>query len=162
MEKKYFVNPVEFTAAISTVIVAFTMAFSLLYIKRPVSALFFFGIALLFLKVSFTTGAKITISPEGITRSVLGKATKTLTWDEITEVGVAGSRIFNKGSKEKCGTLYIYFSKTPMDDQERFQMMLKWPPKDKLYLQYDQYRMDFIQALYNQKVHTYNTGSLKV
>ncbi|MBT9777339.1 hypothetical protein GPL15_12575 [Clostridium sp. MCC353] len=162
MEKKYFVNPVEFTAAMCTVIVSAVISCSLVYIRRPVSALVFFLIALLFLKVSFTTGAKITINPDRITRSVLGKTTISFTWDEISEVGVAGSRIFNKGNKEKSGTLYIYFSKTPMTDEERFQMMLKWPPKDKIYLEHDKYRMDFIQTMYGKKVQKYNTGSLKI
>ena len=162
MEKKYFVNPIEFTAAISTVAAAAVIACSLLYIRRPVSALVFFAIALLFFKVSFTAGAIITINPNGITRSVLGKVRNTFTCVEISEVGVAGSRIFNKGNKEKSGTLYIYFSKTPMTDEERFQMMLKWPPKDKIYLEHDKYRMDFIQTMYGKKVQTYNTGSLKI
>ena len=162
MEKKYFVNPIEFTAAISTVAIAAVIACCLLYIRRPVSALVFFVIALLFFKVSLTAGAIITINPNGINRSVLGKVRNTFTWDEISEVGVAGSRIFNKGNKEKSGTLYIYFSKTPMTDEERFQMMLKWPPKDKIYLEHDKYRMDFIQTMYGKKVQTYNTGSLKI
>lgn len=162
MQKKYFVNPIEFTAAITTVIVTAVIAVCLLSIKRPVSALVFFFISLIFTKVSLTTGAKITINPEGVSRSVFGKVTKSFAWDQISEVGVAGSRIFAKGNKEKNGTLYIYFSQVPLTDQERFQMMLKWPPKDKIYLEHDKYRMDFIQTMYGKKVQKYNTGSLKI
>ena len=161
MQKKYFVNPLEFTAALTTVVVSAVLACSLIFIGRPGSALLFIVIALLFLKVSLTAGAKVAIGPDGITRSVLGKTVLSFTWDEIAEVGVAGSRIFNKGNKEKSGTLYIYFSKTPMDDQERFQMMLKWPPKDKIYLEHDKYRMDFIQVLYGKTIQKYNAGRLK-
>ena len=41
-------------------------------------------------------------------------------------------------------------------------MMLYWPPKDKLYLQHDKYRMDFIQSIYGRKIQKFNTGKVKV
>lgn len=162
MQKSYFVNPVEFAVAMCTAVVAAVIACCLIYISRPVSALVFFGISLLFFKVSATTGAKITIDPETITRSLFGRVTESFRWDEVVEVGVAGSRIFPKGNPNKSGALYIYFSKTELTDDERFQMMLNWPPKDKLYLAHDKDRMDFIQVLYGKKIQKYNTGSTKV
>ena len=162
MEKKYFVNPTQLAAAGATALATAVLAVTLMGLRRPVSALVFLVIAVVFGRIALETGAWIVVNPDGVSRRLFGRTAMSMTWDEMGEVGVAGARIFNKGNPDKTGTLYIYFSRTPMTEEERFSMMLSWPPKDKLYLQHDKYRMDFIQSIYGRKIQKFNTGKVKV
>ena len=89
-------------------------------------------------------------------------AESTASKAESAETGAAGSKILNKGNPNKTGTVYIYFSPTALDDNERFDMMLKWPPKDKLYLRYSEARLNFIKTGCGMDIVGYNIGKLKI
>ena len=153
-------NPIQFGISLATIVGSLLFGISLALISLWGSSLLFFAIAMLFVWVSSSCGAIITITDEGVTRSVFGKITKTMTWKEIKEIGVAGTDLFTKSKKDRTDTLHIYFSKSPMTDEERFDMMLQWPPKDGLYLQYTKNRAQTIQAFWSDKIHTYNAGEI--
>lgn len=162
MEQKYFVNPREFIVSAATAIGSAIIAGICIMLGRYFSALIFAAIALIFLKMTLDAGARLSVGQTGITRRLFGKVTHQISWEEVAEVGIAGSKVFNKGNPSKTGTVYIYFSQEPMDDQERFNMMLKWPPKNKLYLSYNKSRLDFVKTVSGKEITGYNIGKLKV
>lgn len=162
MEQNYFVNPLELAIAAATAAGSGAIAGVCLFLGRFLSALVFLAIALLFFKIALDAGAKISVGKDGVSRRLLGKTTHSFKWEEISETGAAGSKILNKGNPNKTGTVYIYFSPTALDDNERFDMMLKWPPKDKLYLRYSEARLNFIKTVCGMDIVGYNIGKLKI
>ena len=162
MEQNYFVNPLELAIAAATAAGSGAIAGVCLFLGRFLSALVFLAIALLFFKIALDAGAKISVGKDGVSRRLLGKTTHSFKWEAIAETGAAGSKILNKGNPNKTGTVYIYFSPTALDDNERFDMMLKWPPKDKLYLRYSEARLNFIKTVCGMDIVGYNIGKLKI
>jgi len=162
MQSKYRVDTFKAVVSMATVIFCFLMGISLIIISRYGSAAVFFLIGLIFLKPLYTYGATISIDQQGIVCRFLSKTIKRFTWDEIAEVGVAGTRIFSKKDSNRTGTLYIYLSKSAMTDEDRFQMMLKWPPKDKIFLVYSRKRLESVQMHFSSKIQTYNAGTLHI
>lgn len=160
-ESRYIVYPLQLIVSLATIAIAAPLAITTWIMKSIGTAILFTCITLLFILISLSNGSVISIGPEGISRSVLGKITKTLRWEEIAEVGVAGSKVFRQLNKQKTGTMYIYFSEETMTEDERFQMMFNWPPKGKLYLQYKKPRIESIRAFWKGTITTYNTGDLK-
>ena len=162
MEQNYFVNPLELAIAAATAAGSGAIAGVCLFLGRFLSALVFLAIALLFFKIALDAGAKISVGKDGVSRRLLGKTTHAFKWEEIAETGAAGSKILNKGNPNKTGTVYIYFSPMALDDNERFDMMLKWPPKDNLYLRYSEARLNFIKTVCGMDIVGYNIGKLKI
>ena len=162
MEQNYFVNPLELAIAAATAAGSGAIAGVCLFLGRFLSALVFLAIALLFFKIALDAGAKISVGKDGVSRRLLGKTTHSFKWEEIAETGAAGSKILNKGNPNKTGTVYIYFSPTALDDNDRFDMMLRWPPKDKLYLRYSEARLNFIKTVCGMDIVGYNIGKLKI
>ena len=104
----------------------------------------------------------ISIGPSGIRRSIAGHFTKALSWNEIAEVDVIGTNPFHSSGSKRTGTLYIYFSPRKLTEQERFDIVLHWPPLSGFFLVYDKKRMDFIVPLWGKPVETYNAGDISV
>jgi hypothetical protein len=159
-KNSFLANPLKLIISIVTVIISLILAGTLFYIWRPGPALLFLLIAVIFLIESFFCGAIVSVSNEGIKQIMTGKCIKEFRWAEIQEIGVIGSNLFTKTAKDEHGTLYIYISKKMMNQQDRFDMILKWPPNDKIYLQYTKQRICSIQMQWNSKIDTYNTGNL--
>lgn len=161
-ESRFIVNPFQLVVSLSTTVLSAVLAVTTFLLKGTTVSIIFTLITLLFLMISLSHGSVISIGPDGISRSVLGKVIKTLRWDQIVEVGVAGSKVFRQVNKKKTGTLYIYFSEKAMTEDERFQMMFNWPPKNKIYLQYKKPRIESIRAFWKKPVTRYNTGDLEL
>lgn len=159
-KNSFLVNPQKLIISIVTVIISLILTGTLFYISRPGSALLFFLIAVIFFIESFFSGAIVSVSNEGIKQTIFGKCIKEFGWAEIQEIGVIGSNPFHKTERGTPGTLYIYISKQTMNQQDRFDMVLKWPPNDKIYLQYTKQRLYSIQMQWNNKIYTYNTENL--
>lgn len=161
-EKQYLVNPLNLAAALCTAAASLILAATFIYIGSLFPALIFFIIAAVFLIVATYSAAIISVSEEGVTRKgILGRKIH-FPWDEIQETGVAGTRLFPQSDKGKAGTLYIYFSKEEMNDRQRFDMMLHWPPKDKIYLQYTAHRANDILIWWSKPFMKYNTRSEEI
>jgi hypothetical protein len=160
MNHRFIVNPFKFWLGLSTFLVSGVLAFCMFLIARPLSATLFMMITLLFLFITLLYGCSIIINDKGVTKKLFGKVINFIPWSEIEEVGVIGTKVFNKNNKDSTGTLYIYISRKKMTEEEQFKMMLKWPPRGKIYLQHTKKRMDVIQLLWSSKIETYNTGKL--
>lgn len=158
--KRYIVHPLKFVVSLLTMAAALLLAICEFVISRPVSALFFIVIALLFLVTTLNNSARISIDKSGVHCNIAGLRRRSFSWEDIKEVGVFSSRLFTNSNKNRAGTLYIYFSTKPMSAQERFQMILNWSVKDKIVLQYTKERMDAVQLLWSNEIQTYNVGEL--
>ena len=158
----YRVDPFKFAVSLCTCAVSLVVALCLLLaLSRPGSAAVFLAIALLFLLVAATYGARIRVSDEGVERvSLLGRVTKRLAWADIHEIGVAGTSVFRKDDRKHPGTLYIYFSERKLTEPERFDLMLKFPPRSMLYCTYSRQRMEAIQLRYSGKIETFHAGDV--
>ena len=155
--KKYMVNVTRFFVAAFTSLAGLLLGGTMIYLGQIIPGLVLLLIFVAFLIASTYSGAHVSADSEGVTRHGLFGGKTTMAWQDIKEVGVAGSRIFNKGEKHKPGTLYIYFSGKEMTDDERFEMMLKWPPKDKIYIEYTDEIGRQVLQLWEKPFVEYNT-----
>lgn len=163
MKKTYRIDAFKAAVSFSTVLFCFTIFVSLIIIHRFGSAAVFFLIGLLFIRPLLVYGARIEVEPAGIRCFHPWKTINFYRWEEIAEVGVAGTRVFRKKDSKNTGTLYIYITKSTLTDEGRFDMMLNWPPKkDILFLTYSKQRLDAIQMLFSNKIQTFNAGDVRI
>lgn len=160
MKQRFIVNPFKCIASLLSCIWLLGAGICMIPIQRYGSAAVFSGFGLIFALISIQNGAVIQIDSTGITRSVLGFRVKKLAWSDIGEIGVTGTKIFNRSHPEKAGGLYLYVSQTAMTEQERFTMALKWPPMDQIYLTYNAKRLNALLAFWDRKIESFNTGDL--
>ncbi len=160
MKNRYYIDPYKFGIALGTIAVCVLLCIWNLTRGQP-EGLFFLLPALPFVYVAWLYGAILEVDPEQLRLTRFGKTARSVSWTELAEMGVVGTKVFNKGNPDKTGNLYIYFSRAPLEEEERFQLALKWPPKEQLYLLYTKERMDAIRPLWFGKVQAYNTGKLK-
>lgn len=160
MKKRFVVDPIRCGAA-TLVSAAFLLFCAVMFpLHRMGSAVVFFLLGMLFLAVALVNGTVVTVDERGISRATLGMGSRFLPWEEAAEVGVCGTRLFRKGKRGKTGTLYIYVSPTPLTDEARFDMVLKWPPLRGYYLLYSQERMAAVQLRWEGRIVRYNAGDL--
>ena len=80
-------------------------------------------------------------------------------WDQVREVGLIGEGVFNK--KGNSGDKYIYFYSITMTPEERFDMIVKWPPKkDVVYVEYSERTLEYCMTLWHGELKTYNVEDL--
>lgn len=162
MDKRYFVNPYKFAAGLGTFLVCAVLSAAMVYIHELISAFVFGIIALIFLYPAVIYGSVITIDSEGASCTFLGIPRKKITWDQVKEAGVIGTKVFNKSNQDKTGDMYLYFSPKELNDEERFALAMKWPPKDMVFLLHTRERTIWVQSVWSNKIHTYNTGKLHI
>ncbi len=160
--KKYLVNNTMFVFALCYIGILIPIAIVLFDMGRYLSSVVFAVLSIPFCIILFRYGSMVRVGNEGVFLSFLGVERKSMSWDEIVEVDVIGSRVLNRFNTKKCGTLYLVFSLEKLDDTKRFQMMLKWPPKDKIYVKFTKERLMEIQWYYASPVEKYNIGMLDI
>jgi hypothetical protein len=113
----------------------------------------FYGIVALY------HGRLIRLDSSGVAlRAPLGS--RHMDWGDIRQVGVVGLRVLNSRKKRYTGARYIYFSDQTLSEDELFQMCLKWPPKNVLFLRFNHKRIAAVQSLWAKDVELYNVGNL--
>ena len=157
MKNRFFVDPYKLGAAAGTVLVCLLLCLWNLFRGVPLGLLFLLP-ALPFIYVAWLYGSVVEIREDEIRVLRAGRNARSLSWAETAEMGVLGTKVFNRSNPEKTGTMYIYFSPVALDEDSRFQLALKWPPKEQIYLLYTKERMDYIRPLWEGKVQKYNTG----
>ena len=162
MKKTYLVDTFKAAVSMATALFSLTIVISLIFIHRFGSAAVFFLIGLIFIKPMLTYGAFVSVDQTGIRLSLPWKTLQSFTWDEVAEVGVAGTKLFSRKDSKNTGSLYIYISDTAFTDEERFDMMLNWPPKNMIFLTYSKQRLDQIQMRFSNKIQTYNAGDIRL
>ena len=159
---KFAVNPALCAVALCVWFLMISSAIVVLPMGRIVSALIFFLIGIVFLAVAARNGIVVDIQPEGVYRRFLGHQISFLSWDKVQEVGVCGIQPFHPKNENKVGTLYIYISEEKLDDKKRFDMVLQWPPRGKVYMVNDQDRLNIVQLRWSRKIHCFNTGEFHI
>ena len=159
--KGYFADPVLATVAMCTWIFLVAASVVLFTISRPVSAAIFIAVSVIFIHLSVVYGRRVYADARGITVKLLWITLANIPWNEIREIGVTNTKIFRKKKSKKTGSLYIYFSRKSMNDDERFGMMLKWPPKDKLFIPFSRKKYEHIQLMSDRKFVFYNADEAK-
>lgn len=158
MQNRYLIDPLKFVIALLTAIALILLGAVAWMSNRYVSMAIYFLLGGVFLYVVFIYGSIVTVSERGVVCRFAGITRHSFLWTNISEVGVVGTKVFNRVNPKKTGSLYIYFSPTFMDDKERFDLVMKWPPSKLIFLKYNKKRMDSIQIIWSRKITEYNTG----
>lgn len=147
---------------IAAAMVVFFGGYGIFFIVNgpAIGAVVFLIIASLFSGLFFRYASTLSVDADGVRLSFLGMKRKSLGWDETREVGLIGENVFNHGKKKKTGDKYIYFSPVKMDADERFQMIVKWPPKDKLYVEYSEKALEYVMMFWHGEFMTYNVEDI--
>lgn len=94
------------------------------------------SLAAVYLRLALKNGGVLILDDAGVHQVCFGREVRCWNWNEISEYGVMGTRVFGTKKRVNKGTRYVYFSEKAMDSEERFQMCLSWPPKRCAYASY--------------------------
>lgn len=149
-------------AVLSTAVCAFLFLITgiMLTKARFGSAAVFAILAVPFVWEAVRNFAQVGFDNEGVYELFFGKCVRRMPWDAVQEAGVCGTKVFHKKNSKKTGRLYLYFSSDLLDDQKRFDMILKWPPRKQIYLQYMYDRVEALRRVWDGKLELYNEGDL--
>lgn len=162
MERQYRVNPGKFFIVMLFSAVVLVCSIIMLSRGRTLSGAVFLIVGLVFGALALPYGAVVTVDHTGVRKKLFGKTLLDRRWEEIAEVGVAGTKVFHGKDAKRTGELYIYFSAQTMTEDQRFQMMLNWPPRDMAYLSYDKNRLEAIHLLWGGGIASYNVGKTQI
>lgn len=156
---KFIVNKTN--AILSGFMVLFMGGFGLFYLSRSMypEAPVFLIAALIFGYLFIKNAAAVVITQEYISHSFLGLERKRWDWAEIKEMGIIGENVFNR-KKERTGHKYIYFSTQTMSQKERFDMIVKWPPKNMAYIEYSEKALEYAMSVWGKELKAYNVEDL--
>lgn len=159
-ENRIMADPEKFGVALATCLVSGFLAWKGFQLGRPAAGIVFTVILLIFAYIVFLYGCVLKVSSDGVQKVFLFIPLKFLTWDEIAEIGVIGTKIFNGGFfKKKPGRRYIYISEKEMDGDSRFKMALEWPPHGSImYCIYNKENFDTFQFRWSNTIVKYNAG----
>ena len=159
---------------LASVMVAFFGGYGIYFAitKSWLPAAVFLAIAALFGFLCGRYGSVLHIDDEKLELKFLGLSRKTMPWSQIREVGLIGENVFNGGGsapsggsapggkRKKTGDKYLYFSPVSMDADERFRMIVRWPPRDKLYAEYSEELLAYAMTKWGRELETYNVEDL--
>lgn len=156
----YCVNIYKLIAAALCCVIFAVLAVLLFLWKANWIAFIFLILCVVYGAVALQNGAVIQVNRKGVSRRFPRKGL-SMDWEHIAEVGVAGLRVLHGEGKKYTGARYIYFSEKPLSEEERFDLCLKWPPKDILYFQFSYKRIAAVQKLWEKDITMFNTGDLR-
>lgn len=158
----YLANPLSFAGACFAAVAGIGFAVLMIRAGRPGSAVGFGTVGLLFTAVAMLNGAIVTVDERGVTRQILFLRPRFLGWGDVREIGVCGTKLFLKFKEDWVGTRYIYISPRALDEKSRFDMVLRWPPREQIYLTWTQGRLSAIQRRWSGKIEKYNAGDIRL
>ena len=163
-EHRIMADPLKFFAGLFSSIVLVYLAWESFVLGYILLGIIFLLLTAVFCYIVFLYGAVLHLSAEGVRNKFLMFTLKAYSWDQIREVGVTGTKVFNGTSKKrKPGRRYIYLSPEEMDEESRFKMTLEWPPQNGiLYCLYTRQHIEAIQYLWAKPIAKYNSGDIFV
>lgn len=127
-------------AIVSGLSVVFFWGYGLLYLtQKSWGAMLLFGaLGLVFCRQFVINASYVEADKAGLRLKFAGIQRKQLLWTDVRELGVLGEAVFSRAKKgrRKTGEKFIYVSPVERNASERFQMIVSWPPKDSVYLEY--------------------------
>ncbi len=160
MKHKWMVDPVRFGLCLAMGVFFAAMAVVMLTISRQAAAGVVAVIGLIYLYNAVKWGALVEITPEHVSKTTSFKKVTTLQWSEIAEVCVMGTKVFRSNTAKRTGPMYICFLSSTRTEDEKFDMLLKWPPSKDLVLWFTPQRAAAVSMLWDGYVTTYNVGAL--
>lgn len=159
-ENRMMADPEKFGVALATCLVSGFLAWKGFQLGRPAAGIVFTVIIMIFVYIAFLYGSVLKVSSNGVEKVFLFISLKSLTWDEIAEIGVVGTKIFNGGFfKKKPGRRYIYISEKELDGDSRFKMVLEWPPHNGImYCIYNKENYEAFQFRWSNTIVKFNAG----
>lgn len=148
-------------AILSGFMVVFMGGFGIYYLIHSMypEAPVFLVVAAIFAFLFWQNATTVTVTDDAVSRSFLGFGKKTVPWSDIQELGLIGENVFSH-KKSKTGHKYIYFSPKKMTEKERFDMIVKWPPKKMLYVEYQEKTLEYTMTLWGKELKSYNAEDL--
>lgn len=151
-------------AVISGLSTAFFWGYALLYAaQQSWGAFLLFGVlGLVFFRQFVINASYVEADKNCICLRFAGIRRKQLLWTEVRELGVIGESVFSraKKGKRKSGEKFIYISSVKRTTDERFQMIVNWPLKDGVYMEYTPQALERLQYLWNGPAKFYNVEDL--
>ena len=179
MASRSLTHPTKALVAGLTAVVLVLAGGQLLFSGRWYGVIFLL-LGVVFILITAIYGRVVAVSAGGVRSSLLGMSWKSLDWDQIGEIGVIGTRVFNNadphqgagGGKKTArtalynknpsiGTPYIYFSPYALTDEQRFRLALEWPPRGMIFLRFSPDRIEKVQQLSLREIVRYNVGNLQ-
>ena len=163
---KYMVDPIKFI--VNAVAALFLLFFTIVSVLEKSWILFavFLASFLGFLFMAIGYGARIEFSRDSLIRKYpvpFFPGTK-MNKNEIAEVGVMGTSPFYKGEKwrkSRTGTIYLYFSKEKLTNNDRHELCLRWKPQI-IRLRYSKDRAFQVQTFWDSELKKYHIGKLEL
>lgn len=155
---RFLVDPLKCFAGAATFVVLAVVAVVLVVMGEYLSAAIFFAVGVLFIPETLPYAGIVSIDATGVHCARLGRAPLSLAWSDVAEVGAAGSRVFRHGKESSPGRIYFYFSPVEMTDDDRFNMMFRFPPKDKVVLRSSDAARRALRQYWSGPVQEYQTG----
>ncbi|MCF0132266.1 MAG: hypothetical protein HUJ72_00215 [Blautia sp.] len=155
---KYMVNKSR------SVFAGITSAFFLLsgiyflFNKYFLQAGVFLIFALIYGCMFYHNAKEVTVTDDAVTLSFLKKPLKQYKWEEVQEIGLIGEKLYSK-AKKNAGHLYFYFSKKNLTIPERLRLVMKWPPKDMIYVEFSEELYSYLCMNWKRGVINFNAGS---
>lgn len=151
-------------AILSGLATVFFLGYACFYLSRSLwlELVFFVVLGLLFARQFYLNTSYIKMDKTSLRLMFAGLTREELLWADVKEVGVIGEAVFSytKKGKSKTGEKFIYVSPIAMNEQSRFQMILNWPPKAGLYMEYTYEVLEHTQVLWKGPVKYYNVEEL--
>ena len=158
----FCIHPFRFGISLMTCAACLILAIPFLMVGEPAGTVLLLVICALFARQAFIYGPFVSITEEGVRKHIFGHTLCLRRWDEIGEIGVVGTKVFNRLNPDKTGYLYIYFSPEKLNDEKRFQLALRFPPKNMIFLLHNKEREDLIQMFWSTRIVGYYVGRLKL
>ena len=134
-------------------------ALALLCADRPAGAMICLIFSVVYLLGAALNGALVRIDSSGISRCILWLPPQYYRWEQLAEIGVFGTKLFNLRNRNNVGTLYMYFSTGAMTEEQRFRMVLHWPPKQ-IYFSFKSSHLELVRYFWEKDIVGYNVGEL--
>ena len=147
---------------LSSATVVFFGGYGIFYLVQAawLPAAVFLAIAALFAFVLVRYASVVHIDDEKVRLTFLGLPRRELAWADIREMGLIGENVFSRGKKKKTGDKYIYFSPEKLTADERFDMIVKWPPSNKIYAEYSERLLEYAMTIWGKELEAYNVEDL--
>ncbi|MCC8076763.1 MAG: hypothetical protein LIO60_00175 [Oscillospiraceae bacterium] len=155
----YVVDVIKLTVSIICTAVCFGLAYVVSFLNVWLISILFLALGVVYIGVAIHCGRIVHMDGEGVKCSILFKR-RAMAWTDVSEVGVLGTKALHSGEARHTGARYIYFSPSKLDDDQRFQLCLHWPPKDLIYFRFSYKRIAGVQRFWAKDIAMYNVGEL--
>lgn len=160
MEYRYKIHTFKCVIAALVAVMFVVLGIVQIILCHIFTAAFLMSLGIFFFWISIANGSTVLVNADGVALITFGHIRRFFSWDSIQEVGVTGTKVFNRHSPSKTGTVFIYFSRSKMTKDDRFKMILNWPPKEKIYFQFSMDKLAAVERYWTKEIALNNIGNI--